>query len=115
MLGWIMRQILGILWEIIFAAIVGFLWAAILATILYPIAAIGQVAHEVFSSHQGSYNTGTIDGVPGRAALGVLVLLVLWIGAYLLFGRVGLLIVGGITLFVAILGWFNRLVVPAGD
>jgi hypothetical protein len=118
MFGEIIKGILGILWAIVRAiileAVATFLWAATLSVIVYPIAAIGQIARAMLGG-QDSYNSKNVDRIGQRAFLGVFVLLVLWSGTYFLFGPYVLLVTGGITLLVAVLGWFDKVVVPHAD
>ena len=119
MFGEIIKGILGILWAVVRAlileAVATFLWAATLSVIVYPIAAIGQIARAALGGQQESYSSKNVDRVGKRAFLGVFVLLVLWSGTYFLFGPYALLITGGVTLLVAVLGWFDKVVVPHVD
>ncbi len=94
--------------EEIMGQIMGLVWSWILTAMLRPIAAIGQTARAALAPRGGGYGPGEIGVVRRRAVRGVLVLLVLWAGAYFLLQLGGLLFIGGITLLVAILGWFNR-------
>lgn len=119
MLGAVLKGILGVLWAIarmiILEAIVSWLQGVILAAIVYPIGATGQMARVAFSDQQSNYNGRYLDKLRRHAAFGVLVLVVSWIGVYSLFGSGGGLVAGGIIVLIAVLGWFNRLVVPGVD
>lgn len=98
--------------EAIIGAILGFIWSIILSVVLYPIGAIGQVAHSAVGYQRAGYQGVAVNRARSRALLGIGVLALLWVAAYVLWGLVGLLIVGGITLTVVVLGWFNLFVVP---
>lgn len=119
MLGEVIKGILSILWGIVRAivleAIVILVQRAILVAIVRPVGATGQLVRAALEVKLNNYNERYLYRVRRQAALGMLVLVVLWTGGYWLFGSGGVLVVGGITLLIVGLGWFNRLVVPDVD
>jgi hypothetical protein len=98
--------------EVVLGAIFSFIWSVIVSVVLYPIGAIGQVAHSAVGFQRAGYHGVAVDRARSRALLGVVVLALLWAVAYFLWGLIGLLVVGGVTLTIVVLGWFDLFVVP---
>ncbi|MDQ6694893.1 MAG: hypothetical protein M3014_10835 [Chloroflexota bacterium] len=99
----------------IISQIVRIIWSYILTAMLHPIGAIGQTLRAGIEGGLGGYDPGQVDNVRRKALRGALVLLILWAASYWLLQLWGLLFVGGLTLLIVTLGWFNRFFVVEVD
>lgn len=96
----------------IIGALLGFVWAVFVSAILYPIGSIGRSLGLAVGYKRGGYHGAAVGKTTARAMFGLVILVALGIGAYLLWAMPGALIFGGVAGVIVIMGFFGYLVVP---